>query len=140
MDSQQILLFILVVAFLAVGGLIDYWQSGMEHKKPIPKSLIDYFLVLWLILYTGIIPFLFIYIASGFSFSIALTTLGALSIGAIVWDLVFSKLDKGALVSDQVGYFVFRQKNYNLARNQIFSWHVIRGVIGLILLFIAGNY
>ncbi len=128
------LLVILIFMFLGVGGMIDYWQSAMEHGKRLPKFLKDYFLVIWLFVFTGFFPFLMILVASNYNWEMSLGALGAICMGTIIWDIVFSLLDKGVPVSNQIGYFVFRQKNYNLTSKQIYIWHAIRFCAGVILI------
>lgn len=134
MSKPNILLVISTVAFYCIGGAIDYWQSARQHNKPIPKFLKDYFALFWLILYSGILPFLMVYFASGFNSYIALKYLGGFFIGVSLWDFVYARLDKNKLVYNIKDYWFWGKKDYGLTKNQLIVWHVIRILVGFVLL------
>ena len=123
---EVLLLFLIVITFYTIGGSIDYWQAAMEHKKKLPIFLRDFFLVIWLFIYSGTLPFLLVFIASGFDITLAFAFLAAACIGSVGWDVTYSLLDTNKLVSDQKGYFVLKGKNYGLTEKQTFLWHGIR--------------
>lgn len=128
---QKILLIILVMTFYVVGGIIDYWQSAMEHKKKIPRFLLDYFLIFWLIIYSGVLPFLLVFVASNYNIELAKVFTGAMLIGISLWDVVYSLFDTKSLVSPQAIYFCMRGKNYGLSKNQLYLWHTFRWLVGI---------
>ena len=66
--------------------------------------------------------------------SIGLFYLGAVLVGAVLWDLVYSLLETQKYVSNQPGYFVMKGKNYSLTTRQIYIVHITRIFIGLGLL------
>ncbi len=134
MTYRVFLLLLAAITFFLVGGLIDYWQASIEHKKKLPKFLRDYFLVMWLIIYTGLLPLVLVYVASNFNSTITLAYVAAASIGSVGWDIVYSLLDTGKPISDQEGYFVYKGENYGLTATQILGWHVIRVIVGIGLL------
>lgn len=129
-ELRLLLLIIATLIFFSFGGMIDYWQAAMEHKKKLPRYLIDFFLVIWLFIYTGILPFFIVFIASNYDIKTSGVYFGAMCIGSVLWDLMYSLHDTKKLLSDQSGYFVFKQKNYGLGKDQIALWHIIRIIIG----------
>ena len=131
---QALQLVGLVLLFYLIGGVIDYWQSATEHHKKIPRWLLDYFLLFWLFIYSGLIPFLLIWVSSGYNLTIAKTFIGAMLIGMSLWDLVYSLLDTRQLVSPQAIYFCIKGKNYGLTKKQLYLWHLLRWITGLAIL------
>ncbi|HSV95114.1 MAG TPA: hypothetical protein VLH94_04065 [Spirochaetia bacterium] len=134
MTSSQYILGMVVCAFFLVGGMVDYWQSARHHHKPIPYVLEKYFALFWLILYSGVLPFTLIFLASGFNFFVAKTYLGFAFIGFVLWDIVFSLLDKKTLISDQEAYWFWGDKDYPLSKGQVAVWHLIRLIVGMTIL------
>lgn len=134
LHMQKIQLILIVISFYFVGGIIDYWQSAMEHKKVIPKFLLDYFLIFWLIIYSGVLPFLLVFVASNHNLDLAKIFIGAMLIGISLWDMVYSFFDTKTLVSPQDIYFCIKNKNYGLSKTQLYLWHLIRWTIGILFL------
>lgn len=136
MRQSDYILGITVFLFLFLGGIIDYWQSARHHHKPLPASLEKYFGLFWLILYSGLLPFILVFSASGFNLHTARVFIGTFFIGIVVWDMVYSLLDKKTLISGQKDYWFWGGKDYSLSKNQIVVWHIIRLLAGsLILLY-----
>lgn len=131
---QAAYLLFLVIIFYSVGGMVDYWQSATEHHKPIPKFLLDYFLVFWLFIYSGILPFLLVLVSSNYNWGLAKIFVGAMLIGVSLWDMVYSLLERKGLVSAQDIYFCIKGKNFALSKTQLYVWHAIRWITGIILL------
>ncbi|KKS90194.1 MAG: hypothetical protein UV66_C0007G0006 [Candidatus Woesebacteria bacterium GW2011_GWA1_43_12] len=131
---QKIQIILIVITFYIVGGMIDFWQSAKEHNKKIPQFLLDYFLIFWLIIYSGILPFLLVFVASNYNFDLAKTFIGAMLIGISLWDLVYSIFDTKSIVSPQKIYFCVKGKNYGLSKQQLYIWHAIRWIAGIVLL------
>ena len=136
MKNSEYVLGISVCVFLFIGGIIDYWQSARHHHKPIPKLLRNYFALFWLILYSGILPFILVFSASNFNLEIAKIYLGFLLVGMVLWDIVYSFLDKKTLISYQKDYWFWGDKDYPLGKNQIICWHLVRLVIGVLILLL----
>ena len=134
--DRLILLILVTIVLFTVGGIIDYWQAAMEHKKKLHKHLEDFFLIIWLFVYSGLLPFLLVFIASNYDIQTTGIYFGAVCIGSVSWDVIYSFLDTGKPISDQRGYFVMKQKNYGLSSRQIALWHIIRLIIGSGLIFI----
>ena len=128
---------IVVIVFFIFGGVIDYWQSARHHHKPIPNYLEKYFAFFWLFAYTGVLPLLIAYAASGFKINTALMYTGFALIGMVCWDMVYSLLDQKKLISSQIDYFYWKNKDYQLTKKQIAVWHLIRLLVGLLLIFKA---
>lgn len=131
---QKILLIFTVLVFYLVGGTVDYWQSATEHHKKIPQWLLDYFLIFWLLTYSGVLPFLLIFISSNFNLELTRLFIGAMLVGISIWDIAYSLFDTGRPVSSQKIYFVVKGKNFSLSEKQMYVWHIIRWAAGLILL------
>lgn len=125
------LLIIVTIIFYSFGGMIDYWQSARHHNMKIPFLLKKYFAFFWLIMYSGVLPFLLVYSASNFDNGVAMKFMGAFLIGAAVWDIVFAFLKSGKPVVAIHDYWFWGNKDYGLTRNQIIFWHILRMAGGL---------
>lgn len=119
-------LAVIIILFLSTGAIVDYWQASMEHKYKLPSFIKNYFGIFWLVLYTGIFPFLIAFCASGYNLKTAQLYLGVFILGTVIWDLIYSYLYSGKLFSDQPGYFYLKGKNFGLSKIQMYLWGVIR--------------
>lgn len=133
MHFQLTGLFITVLIFFLIGGTIDYWQSARHHGKYLHRWLNDYFGIIWLILYTFLLPGLMVLFSSG-KLEFFLIFLGASSIGSVLWDLTYSLLDQKKLISKQKDYFYFKNIDFGLSARQVFIWHTTRISFGSVLL------
>jgi hypothetical protein len=134
MNSNLYILGISTILFLTVGGVVDYWQSARHHNKPIPRWLKDYFALFWLILYTGLLPFMLVVSASDFDADTVKIYLGFFFIGMTCWDIVFSYLQSGKFVVSIKDYWFWGKKDYGLTKNQIILWHALRLAVGLMII------
>lgn len=135
METNILFLIFFTLIFYIVGGCVDYWQAARHHKLIIPKLLKNYFALFWLILYSGILPFLLVYTASNFNVNVSLKYIGAFLIGASLWDFIFAYLFKGTPIVGIKDYWFWGNKNYGLSKNQIILWHVVRIFAGLFIIF-----
>lgn len=124
------LLLTVVLLFFMCGGMVDYWQSAMEHEKYIQPYLKDYFVFFWLIFYTGILPFLMVVLASNYDRKIIRLYLGAFLWGSVLWDVIYSLNESGLLVVGIKDYLYLRGDLFGLTANQIIVWHIIRIILG----------
>lgn len=134
MDLQILLLIVITLCFYGTGGMIDYWQHARHHKKPIPPILKNYFAFFWLIMYSGLLPFLLVASSSNFNREIIIYYFGAFLIGTSIWDFTFSLIKKGVLVFDISDYWFWGGKDYPLTKKQWIIWHMIRLTAGTLVI------
>lgn len=133
MESRVLYLLIIVLAYFLTGGIIDYWQSARHHGKYLPKWLNDYFGIIWLLIHSFLLPGIMLGVVTG-NLKILGIFIGASAIGSVIWDVTYSILDQKKLVSDQKDYWYFKGKDYGLNRMQIYVWHGVRLIIGIIII------
>lgn len=139
MELRVVLFVCCIFLYFFVGGTIDYWQSARHHGKLMPSWLNDYFGILWLVLYTFLLPGMMVFLAS-YSVKFVLLFVGASAIGSVIWDMIYSVLDQKKAVSDQKDYFYFRNTDYGFTSKQIALWHAIRATVGLLLFATVFGY
>jgi hypothetical protein len=135
MNTNITILIIVTILFYSFGGMVDYWQSARHHNMKIPFLLKKYFAFFWLIMYSGILPFLLVYSAANFDNEVALKFTGAFLIGSVVWDILFALLKSGRPVVDISDYWFWGEKNYGLRKNHILFWHGARMLGGILIIF-----
>lgn len=134
---QNLNLFVLgitIIFFFVVVAIVDYWQASMEHHKYLHPFIKDYFGIWWAVLVACVFPFLFVFAASNFNLGVAKFFLGVFLVGIIIWDLVYSILDTGKLVSAQPIYFYIRGKNWGFSERGMYIWHLSRLSLALVVL------
>ncbi|RLJ09432.1 MAG: hypothetical protein DRP15_03795 [Candidatus Aenigmatarchaeota archaeon] len=139
---KEILTGILFVVFLAIGGVIDTYTSYrfFPPKKKPPKWLSNFILVWWCQVYSGLLPCLMVFVASGFQLWVLKVFLTFGILGSVLWDLTFSKIWSGKWISDScITWFWIkigkRKINIGFSRKTVAWLHAVR-IIMFIVFFV----
>ena len=139
MTPNEILLIVLLIFFVVAGGVVDTYASYRffpPRVKP-PRWLSEYFLIWWLIVFVGLLPFLIAYTASGYSFWVIKIYITFLPILSVLWDLVFSKIWSGKWISDSCKtWFWVKKFNIGFDKKTIIRFHLVRLGIFLLMFYV----
>ncbi|MBI2617748.1 hypothetical protein HYW55_06455 [Candidatus Gottesmanbacteria bacterium] len=135
---NQIVLIVLIILFAMVGGMVDTYASYkfFPPKRKPPLWFSHFFLVWWLIIFVISFPFLFAYVASGYSPTIIkmFVTFGILA--SVVWDLIFSKMWAGKWISDSCKtWFWVGKRNLGFTKKTVIWLHTVRILVFAVLFY-----
>lgn len=152
MNTQEIILALLLLVFSVVGAIVDTYVSYRYHKYKNPansklkifvpeiepkKWLADFIPVWWLGIFVVLLPFFMVFVASGYNFGIVKLYLTVGVLASVVWDLVFSKVWAGKWISDSCSTWFWVEKfNFGFNAKQVVWWHLARIIIFLGLVYI----
>jgi hypothetical protein len=129
MNTQEILIAILLTLFYFIGGIIDTYTSHRFFPPKVhpPKWLARTFLFWWLVVFVGILPFLIAFVASGYSLWVIKVFVTFLILGSVIWDLIFSKIWSGKWISKSCEtWFWLGSFNLGFDEKTIIPFHLLR--------------
>ena len=130
---------LLLIIFACVGGAVDTYTSHRFFPPKIhpPKWFARTFLVWWLIIYSMVLPFLMVFIASGYNPQIIKLTITFGLLASIFWDLIFSKLWSGEWVSESCEtWFWVGGRNFGFSKEKIIWFHLFRIILFVVFYYI----
>lgn len=151
MIVSEFILAILLIIFAIVGAMVDTFVSYKYHKYQKPQNkklkafvpeespnwLKETMPVWWLVVFVVLLPFLMVFVASGYDFSLIKLYLTIGVLASVVWDLVFSKIWAGKWISDScITWFWVGKFNFGFNSKQVVWWHLARVAVFLFLLYI----
>ena len=131
-----LLLIIVLVAFWMTASIVDV--ALWTQRRQWPVWMFRYFDAFWLTLHAFLLPLLIVMILKP-RLNAFLTFLAAAFLGSVAWDLIYSWLTRGRLISDSmVRWFVpdyYKPVNIGVTEAGALWFYIARVVIGLMLLY-----
>jgi len=131
------LLFIILIIFWLTGSLVDTALWGHGHYNS-PSWIIDNLEIFWLVLNQFLLPFMIVLVLRP-SWSFFWFFIGTALYGSVVWDIAYSFLTRGSLISDSLTrWFSLGDFVISIAPKYVLTFHLLRIIAGtIILLFVC---
>ncbi|MBU0714861.1 MAG: hypothetical protein KJ964_05850 [Verrucomicrobia bacterium] len=129
-----LLLIIVLVAFWMTASLVDV---ALWTQWRWPEWMAQNFQIIWLALHSFLLPLLLVMVLRP-RLNAFLAFLSAAFLGSVAWDLIYSWLTRGRLISDSmVKWFAVGYGNLVFGVNEAGAlwFYIARVVIGLMLLY-----
>lgn len=128
--KKSILIFILLLGFWATGAIVDSALWGHEFYRT-PTWVIENMHLFWLVLNQFLLPLVVLFVLAPKLNTLILFLSAAFS-GSVLWDLIYSALTRGELISNSMERW-FVLDNFGIiikiGEPQVIYFHVIRILI-----------
>ncbi|MDD5031797.1 MAG: hypothetical protein PHR36_02000 [Patescibacteria group bacterium] len=134
--KKSILIFILLLLFWASGAVVDTALWGHETYRT-PDWLIKNLPLFWLVLNQFLLPLLILLIVKPKLNTLILYLSAAFS-GSVLWDLIYSVLTRGRLISDSLERWFtldFLNLIIGVGQSQVIYFHISRLLISVALFY-----
>ncbi|MDD5291500.1 MAG: hypothetical protein PHZ04_05380 [Patescibacteria group bacterium] len=134
--KRSILIFCLLLAFWASGAVVDTALWGHETYRT-PDWLIKNLHLFWLVLNQFLLPLL-VLLAIKPKFNTLILYLSAAFSGSVLWDLIYSVLTRGKLISDSLERWFtldFLNLVIGVGEAQAIYFHILRILISISLFY-----
>ena len=134
--KQSILIFLLLLLFWASGAVVDTALWGHETYRT-PDWLIKNLHFFWLVLNQFLLPLLVLLVIKP-KLNTLIVYLSAAFSGSVLWDLIYSVLTRGELISNSLERW-FRLDFLNLVigvgETQVIYFHIFRLLVSATLFY-----
>jgi hypothetical protein len=128
--KKSILIFVLLLGFWATGAIVDTALWGHNSYRT-PNWAIENMHLFWLVLNQFLLPLAVIFVLSPKINTLILYLSAALS-GSVLWDLIYSVLTRGELISNSMERW-FALDNIDLvikiSEPQVVYFHITRIIL-----------
>lgn len=134
-EFKTCLMLIVTLIFFWLNGSIVDSALWFHNSYNTPDWVIRNLSIFWLLFSQALAPFLIIYILKPkWNTIIAFATAGCW--GSLIWDLFYSTLTRGVIISDMARWFDLGDLGFvvSFVGSEVLIFHIVRFLVGLGLL------